>query len=98
MVVIGTMLTRFLPFIIFPSGKPTPQYVQYLGKVLPAAAIALLVIYSIKDISLLSGNESLPALIAIIVIIGLHIWKRSMLLSIAAGTLLYMFLIQVLFH
>ncbi len=51
MVVLGTMLTRFLPFIVFPSGKSTPNYVQYLGKVLPAAVIGLLVIYCFKDVS-----------------------------------------------
>ena len=52
MVVLGTMLTRFLPFIVFPSNKPTPKYVQYLGKVLPSAVLGLLIVYCFKDVSL----------------------------------------------
>lgn len=94
MVVLGTMMTRFIPFIIFPSGRPTPSYVQYLGKVLPSAALGLLVVYSIKDINFLSGNHGVPELISIVLVALLHIWKRNIFLSIASGTLVYMFLIQ----
>ena len=96
-VVLGTMLTRFLPFLIFKSGKPAPHYIQYLGKVLPGATFGLLVIYCLKDVSLLSGNHGLPELIAILVVIALHLWKRQMLLSIAGGTVCYMLLIQLIF-
>lgn len=92
MVVVGTMMTRFLPFIIFPSGRPTPSYVQYLGKVLPSAAIGLLVIYSIKDVTFVSGNHGVPELISIAIVAILHIWKKNMFLSIASGTLVYMVL------
>ncbi|MEH7378805.1 branched-chain amino acid transporter permease [Neobacillus drentensis] len=94
MVVLGTVLTRFLPFIVFPSGKPTPQYVQYLGKVLPAAVIGLLVIYCFKDVSLVSGSHGLPELIGVVVVALLHLWKKNMLLSIAGGTIVYMILVQ----
>lgn len=97
MVVLGTMMTRFIPFIIFPSGRPTPSYVQYLGKVLPSAALGLLVIYSIKDVQFLHGNHGAPELICIVLVALLHIWKRNMFLSIASGTFLYMFLIQFIF-
>jgi len=97
MVVLGTMMTRFLPFIIFPSGRPTPSYVQYLGKVLPSAAIGLLVVYSIKDVTFVSGNHGAPELISIAIVAILHVWKRNMFLSIASGTLVYMVLIQFLF-
>jgi branched-subunit amino acid transport protein AzlD len=97
MVVLGTMLTRFLPFIVFPSGKPTPNYVQYLGKVLPSAVIGLLVIYCFKDVSLLSGNHGIPEFIAVVVVALLHFWKKNMLLSIAGGTVVYMILIQMVF-
>ncbi|MBD0383972.1 branched-chain amino acid transporter permease [Paenibacillus sedimenti] len=96
MVVLGTMMTRFIPFIIFPSGRPTPSYVRYLGKVLPSAALGLLVVYSIKDVKLLSGNHGVPELISIAIVACLHNWKRNMLLSIASGTLVYMFIIQFL--
>ena len=95
--VIGTMLTRFLPFAIFSSKKPTPQYVQYLGKVLPGAVFAMLVIYCLKNVSFLSGSHGLPELIAIALTVALHLWKRQMLLSIAGGTLCYMLLVQFLF-
>ena len=94
MVVLGTALTRFLPFLIFPSGKPTPKYIQYLGKVLPAAVFGLLVVYCLRNVDPLSGSHGLPELLSILLVIGLHVWKRQMLLSIAGGTIFYMFLVQ----
>lgn len=97
MVVLGTMVTRFLPFILFPGDKPAPKYIQYLGKVLPAAVFGLLVIYSLKDVSILGGSHGIPELIAIAVVAVLHLWKRQMLLSIAAGTVCYMMLVQFVF-
>ncbi|MDQ6597637.1 branched-chain amino acid transporter AzlD [Bacillus salipaludis] len=97
MVVLGTMLTRFLPFMVFPSGKPTPNYIQYLGKVLPSAVIGLLVIYCFKNVHLLSGSHGFPELIGVAVVTLLHIWKRNMLLSIAGGTIVYMLLVQLVF-
>ncbi|WP_342472444.1 branched-chain amino acid transporter permease [Metasolibacillus sp. FSL H7-0170] len=96
-VVIGTMLTRFLPFFIFPANKPTPVYIQYLGKVLPAAVIGMLIIYCFKDVSFFSNRHGLPEILAVILVVSLHLWKRSMLLSIAAGTCFYMVLVQYVF-
>lgn len=86
-VVFGTMLTRFLPFLVFPSGKPTPVYVQYLGKVLPSAVIGLLVIYCFKDVSILTGTHGIPEFISVAVVAMLHFWKRSMFISIEGGTM-----------
>ena len=83
MVVLGTALTRFLPFLIFPSGKPTPKYIQYLGRFLPAAVFGLLVVYCLRNVDLLSGIHGIPELLSILLVIGLHVWKRQMLLSIA---------------
>ncbi|MDO4289576.1 MAG: branched-chain amino acid transporter permease [Eubacterium sp.] len=97
MVVLGTMLTRFLPFLVFPAGKPTPKYIQYLGKVLPSAVFGLLIIYCLKSVSLFSGSHAIPELISIALVIGLHLWKRQMLLSIAGGTIFYMLLVQFVF-
>ena len=97
MVIFGTMLTRFLPFLLFPAGKPTPKYIQYLGKVLPAAVFGLLVIYSLKNVSIFAGSHGIPEFISIAVVIGLHLWKRQMLLSIAGGTACYMLLVQFVF-
>ena len=97
MVVLGTAVTRFLPFLLFRAGSPTPKYVQYLGKVLPAAVFGLLVVYSLKDVSILTGSHGIPELISIVLVIVLHVWKRQMLLSIAGGTVCYMLLVQFVF-
>ena len=97
MVVLGTMVTRFLPFLVFPSGKPTPLYVQYLGKVLPSAVIGLLVIYCFKDVNIVAGTHGIPEFISVAVVALLHFWKRNMFLSIAGGTIVYMVLVQIVF-
>lgn len=96
-VVAGTMLTRFLPFLLFPAGRSTPKYIQYLGRVLPPAVFGLLVIYCLRNVSLLKESHGIPELISIAAVIVLHIWKRQMLLSIAGGTVLYMVLVQTIF-
>lgn len=96
-VVLGTMTTRFLPFILFPADQPTPKYVQYLGKALPAAVLGMLVIYCLKDVNILAGNHGVPELIAVAVVAALHFWKKRMLLSIAGGTIVYMLLVQLVF-
>lgn len=93
----GTMLTRFLPFLIFSSKKPTPKYVQYLGKALPAAIFGILVVYCLKNVNVFAGSHGLPELISIVIVIALHLWKRQMLLSVAGGTVCYMLLVQFVF-
>ena len=97
MVILGTMLTRFVPFFVFPAGKPTPKYVQYLGNVLPPAVFGLLIIYCLKNVSIFTGSHAIPELLAITLVIALHTWKRQMLLSIAGGTIFYMLLVQFIF-
>jgi branched-subunit amino acid transport protein AzlD len=95
--VLGTMATRFLPFLIFSEDRPTPAYIQYLGKALPAAIFAMLVVYCLKNVEILTGTHGLPELIAIVVTVALHLWKRQMLVSIAGGTICYMLLVQLVF-
>ena len=97
MVILGTMLTRFLPFLLFPAGKPTPKYIRYLGKALPAAIFGMLVVYCLKNVTILTGNHGLPELLAICLVVLLHLWKRNMLLSILGGTVCYMLLVQIVF-
>lgn len=97
MVILGTAITRFLPFLIFPAGKETPKYIRYLGNVLPPAVFGMLVIYCLKDVSIFTGSRGIPELLAIALVIGLHLWKRQMLLSIAGGTIFYMALVQFIF-
>ena len=95
--VLGTQLTRFLPFLIFSEHKKTPPFVQYLGRVLPGAIFAMLVVYCLKNISFVRASHGLPELLGIAVTAGLHLWKRSMLLSIAGGTAVYMLLLRFVF-
>ena len=97
MVVLGTMITRFLPFLLFPAGKPVPKYVQYLGKALPSAVFGLLVIYCLKNVNLMQGSHGIPELLSLAAVAALHLWKRQMLLSIAGGTVFYMALGQRIF-
>lgn len=92
-----TFSTRAVPFLVFPPGKPIPRTVRYLGRVLTPAVIGMLVIYCLKDISLFSAPHGIPELLAAASVVVLHVWKRNNLLSIGAGTVLYMFLIQVVF-
>lgn len=94
---VGTILTRFLPFLIFPAGKPTPKYIQYLGKVLPSAVFGLLVVYCLKHVDLTAYAHGLPEAIAIGAVIGLHLWLKKILISIAGGTVVYMVLVQLVF-
>ena len=97
MAVLGTAMTRFLPFLVFPGDRPVPKYVQYLGKVLPSAVFGLLVVYCLRNVNILSGSHGIPELISIAAVAGLHLWKRQMLLSIAGGTICYMMLVQMVF-
>ena len=85
-VVLGTMCTRFLPFLVFGCGRPTPRFMT-----------GLLVVYALRNTPILTGSHGLPELIACTVIVLLHVWKRNMLLSIAGGTIVYMLLVQLVF-
>ena len=93
---LGTMVTRFLSFFFFFLGKEPPEFIQYLGKVLPYAVIGLLVIYCLKDVPG-SGTYGIPEFLAIAFIVLLHRWKKSILLSIGGGTVFYMLLVQFVF-
>lgn len=95
--VLATMLTRFLPFMVFSGKRPTPKYVQYLGRALPTAVFGMLVVYCLKNVSILTGSHGIPELIAIAVTVSIHLWKRKMLLSVAGGTVCYMLLVQLVF-
>lgn len=93
-VVAGTMLTRFLPFILFPANKKTPPLVAFLGKMLPAAVMGMLVVYSLKDTQIMTGSHGLPEAIAVALTVILQATLRNLLLTIAAGTIGYMLLVQ----
>ncbi len=106
--VVATMLTRFVPFMVFRPGKPTPRYVIYLGRVLPASVFALLVVYCLKDITFVArpGDASSPwllgvpfdtvaRLLAVAFTVAVHAWRKSLMWSIVAGTVLYMTLVRI---
>ena len=90
------MLTRFLPFLVFGKQGKTPKIIDYLGKVLPAAMMGLLVAYCFKNVRVTDWRELVPALVACGAVVGLHLWKRNTILSIGLGTVVYMILIRVM--
>ena len=92
-----TALLRFLPFLIFKGNKPTPKLLVYLGKVLPFAIMGMLVVFCLKNVSVMQAPHGLPELIASAVVVALHIWRKNTLLSIGVGTVLYMVLVQFVF-
>lgn len=92
-----TAATRFLPFLIFGSKEKTPAFITALGKVLPGAIIAMLVVYCLKDISFLAYPYGIPELLGCAAVAALHVWKRNSLLSIGVGTVFYMVLVQLVF-
>ena len=94
---LGTCITRFLPFILFPNAATAPRYIIYLGKALPAAAISLLVVYCFRDINFLAPPHGLAEIIAVACVIVLHTWKKNTLLSVGVSTVLYMLLVQNVF-
>ena len=96
-VAVTTFATRVVPFLVFPKGKEIPPIIQYLGKVLTPAVIGMLVVYCLKSVSVLQAPHGIPEAIAVTVTAVLHVWKRNNLLSIGAGTILYMVLIQMVF-
>lgn len=91
---LATMLTRFLPFIVFSEDKKTPAFIQYLGKTLPSAIFGMLVVYCLRNVDIMQGSHGIPEVVSIVVTICLHLWKRQMLLSIAGGTVTYMLFIH----
>ena len=92
-----TAALRFLPFIIFSGDRKVPEFVTYLGKVLPYSVMAMLVVYCLKGISFLNAPFGIPEMISVGVVAVLYVWKRNTLFSIISGTVCYMVLIQVVF-
>ena len=88
-----TMLTRFLPFIVLRG--ETPPYVAYLGRVLPAAIMGMLVVYCLRDVNVVAAPHGLPELVAVVCVVALQAWRRNALVSILAGTVTYMALVQL---
>ena len=94
---LSVMLTRFLPFILFPTEKHTPHFVLFLGKYLPSAVFGMLVVYCLKDIKFSEDTQGLPELIGIAITVMLHLWRKNMMLTIPGGTIAYMLMVQWIF-
>ena len=94
----ATMLTRFLPFLIFSSkDQQPPEVVRYLGRVLPAAIFGMLIVYCLKSVTPFAGSHGIPEAIALALTVALHKWKHQTLVSIAGGTVFYVLLVQLVF-
>lgn len=91
-----TIALRFAPFVVFGSRK-TPEYISYLGRVLPYAIMGMLVVFCLKNVSFTAAPHGIPEFIGVAVTAGLHLWKRNTLLSIIGGTVCYMLLVQLVF-
>ena len=96
-IVLVTMLTRFLPFWIFGENRKTSAIITYLGKALPYSVMAMLCVYCLKGLDFSAPGSFLPELLCTALVAGLHIWKRNTLLSIGVGTVAYMLLVQLVF-
>lgn len=92
-----TLYTRITSFMVFPNAEKAPKAILYLGRFLPTAIIGMLIVYSIRDIRMLTVSYWMPEIIAIAIVAVLHIWKKNSLISICGGTAVYMVLIQFIF-
>ena len=92
-----TLATRVLPVLVFGRSEKIPEFILYLGKVIPYTAMGLLIVYCLRDVSVLHGSHGLPELIAMAAVTGSYLWKRNAILSVIIGTVLYMFLLQMVF-
>ena len=92
-----TFLTRALPFLLFDRGEKPPRVVLYLGRVLPPAIIAMLIVYCVRGVTFAAPAGWVPTLLAGLAAVLLHLWKGHDLISIFGATGLYMVLVQGVF-
>ena len=99
MIVMGlmTLATRILPVLIFGRSEKVPDFILYLGKVVPFTAMGLLIVYCLKDVSIFTGSHAIPEILALAVVGVSYLWKKNSILSVVAGTIVYMFLVQKVF-
>lgn len=90
-----TIAIRFLPFVLFRN--KTPDFIMYLGKVLPMCAMAMLVVYCLRNVSFIDTGRFVPELISGIIVILTYKWKHNTSISILSGTIAYMVMVQNFF-
>ena len=93
----ATFATRIIPVLIFGRSEKVPDFVLYLGKVIPYTAMGLLIVYCLRDVSILGGSHGIPELIAMAVVVASYLWKRYTIVSVVLGTAVYMMLLQMVF-
>lgn len=93
----ATFATRIVPVLIFGRKDKVPEFILYLGRTVPYTAMGLLIVYCLKDVSLLSGTHTLPEIISLAVVTATYLWKRNTVASVALGTVCYMMLVQKVF-
>ena len=94
---LAVLATRIVPVLIFGRGEKVPEFILYLGRVVPYTAMGLLIVYCLRDMPVLEAPHGLPEIISLAVVTGTYLWKRNTILSVVIGTVLYMFLVQSIF-
>ena len=94
---LAVLATRIVPVLIFGRGEKVPEFILYLGRVVPYTAMGLLIVYCLRDVPVLEAPHGLPELIALAAVTASYLWKRNTILSVVIGTALYMFLVQSVF-
>lgn len=94
---IVTLATRILPVLVCENKEKVPEFIMYLGKVVPFTAMGLLIVYCLKDVSVIEAPHAIPEIIALAVVVTSYLWKKNTILSVVGGTAVYMLLIQVVF-
>ena len=94
---LAVLATRIVPVLIFGRGEKVPEFILYLGRVVPYTAMGLLIVYCLRDMPVLEAPYGLPEIISLAVVTGTYLWKRNTILSVVIGTVLYMFLVQSIF-
>lgn len=94
---LAVLATRIVPVLIFGRGEKVPEFILYLGRVVPYTAMGLLIVYCLRDMPVLEAPHGLPEIISLAVVTGTYLWKRNTILSVVTGTVLYMFLVQSIF-
>lgn len=93
----AVLATRILPVLVFGRSEKIPEFILYLGKVIPYTAMGLLIVYCLRDVSIVHGSHGLPELIALTAVTASYLWKRNTIFSVIIGTVIYMFLLQMVF-
>ncbi len=94
---LAVLATRIVPVLIFGRGEKVPEFILYLGRVVPYTAMGLLIVYCLRDMPVFDSPHGLPELLSLAVVTGTYLWKRNTILSVVIGTALYMFLVQSVF-